>query len=180
MLRYLIRRLLLLGLTLLNTSAIVFALTQLLPGDVARLILGREAQPEAIANLREQLGLNDPIPQQYVNWLIGFLNGDWGYSFGSGNPAIRPLVMERLGYSMRLALLTLAIAVPLSVTLGVIAGLKENTWIDSAISLVSLSIVGLPEFVTGLVLINTFALSLGWFPASATVSANAIFILAGQ
>ncbi len=172
MLRYLIRRLLLLGLTLLITSAIVFALTQLLPGDVARLILGREAQPEAIANLREQLGLNDPIPQQYVNWLIGFLNGDWGYSFGSGNPAIRPLVMERLGYSMRLALLTLAIAVPLSVTLGVIAGLKENTWIDSAISLVSLSIVGLPEFVTGLVLINTFALGLGWFPASATVSAN--------
>lgn len=170
MLRYLVRRLLLLGLTLLITSILVFALTQLLPGDIPRLILGRDARPEAIANLREQLGLNQPVPQQYLNWLGGFLSGDWGNSFGSGNPAIRPLVMERLGFSMRLAVLTLAIAAPLSIALGVLAGLKENTWLDSAISLLSLSVVGLPEFVTGLLLINTLALGLGWFPASASVA----------
>jgi peptide/nickel transport system permease protein len=172
MARYIARRVLLLGLTLLITSVIVFALTQLLPGDVARLILGREARPEAIENLREQLGLNQPVTQQYLNWLGGFISGDWGHSFGSGNPAIRPLVMERVGYSMRLALLTLVVSVPVSILLGVLAGLRENTWVDTLISLVSLSVVGLPEFVTGLLLINVFALGFGWFPASATVSAT--------
>lgn len=170
MARFLIRRLALLVVTLFLTSIVVFGLTQLLPGDVARLILGRDARPEAIENLREQLGLNAPVPQQYVNWLTGFVSGDWGNSFGSGNPPIRPLVLERLGNSMRLALLTLLISVPLSILLGVLAGLNENTWIDSVISLFSLSVVGLPEFVTGLVLINVLALGLGWFPASATVS----------
>ncbi len=173
MARYLLRRLLLLAVTLLITSVLVFGLTQLLPGDVARLILGRDARPEAIANLRAQLGLNDPVPMQYVHWLGGFVTGDWGKSFGSGNPLIRPLVLERLGYSLVLALFTLILSVPLSILLGVIAGLKENTWIDSLISIVSLSVVGLPEFVTGLVLINVFALGLKWFPASATVSSNA-------
>lgn len=172
MLRYLVRRVLLLCLTLLITSVIVFALTQLLPGDVARLMLGREARPEAIENLREQLGLNLPVAEQYVNWLGGFISGDWGNSFGSGNPAIRPLVLERVGYSLRLALLTLLMSVPLSIFLGVLAGLRENTWVDSLISLVTLSVVGLPEFVTGLLLINVFALGLGWFPASATVAAS--------
>ena len=173
MARYLARRVLLLAVTLLITSALVFALTQLLPGDVARLILGRDARPEALANLRAQLGLNDPAPQQYVRWLSGFVTGDWGHSFGSGNPQIRPLVMERVGYSFVLAALTLVLSVPLSILLGVIAGLKENTWIDSLISILSLSVVGLPEFVTGLILINVFALGLGWFPASATVAADA-------
>jgi peptide/nickel transport system permease protein len=175
MFRFIARRALLLAVTLLLTSVLVFALTQLLPGDIARLILGREASPTALANLREQLGLNKPVPQQYVDWLTHFVGGDWGRSFTSGNPPIRPLVMERLGNSLQLALLTLIISVPISITLGVIAGLKENTWIDSLISVVSLSVVGLPEFVTGLLLINTLALGLGWFPVSSTVSGNEPF-----
>jgi peptide/nickel transport system permease protein len=173
MIRYVLRRLALLAITLLITSAVVFALTQLLPGDVARLILGREARPEAVAALREDLGLNLPILQQYTDWLTGFVTGDWGRSFISGSPPIRPLVMERLGNSLRLAALTLMISVPLSVFLGVIAGLNENRFIDNAISVVTLSVVGLPEFVTGLVLINVFALGLGWFPASATAPPDA-------
>jgi peptide/nickel transport system permease protein len=175
MFRFIARRAVLLAVTLLLTSVLVFALTQLLPGDIARLILGREASPTALANLREQLGLNKPVPQQYVDWLTHFVGGDWGRSFTSGNPPIRPLVMERLGNSLQLALLTLIISVPISITLGVIAGLKENTCIDSLISVVSLSVVGLPEFVTGLLLINTLALGLGWFPASSTVSGDEPF-----
>jgi peptide/nickel transport system permease protein len=175
MARYIARRIILLLVTLLITSAVVFALTQLLPGDIPRLILGRDARPEAIANLRAQLGLDDPVPQQYARWLGGFVIGDWGNSFGAGNPAVRPLVSERIGNSLRLAAITLLIAVPLSVTLGVVAALRENTWVDSLISLVSLSVVGLPEFVTGLVLINTLAIGLGWFPASATLPASASF-----
>jgi peptide/nickel transport system permease protein len=166
MLRYVLRRVLLLGVTLLITSALVFALTQLLPGDVARLILGREARPEALEALRLELGLNDPPIQQYFNWLGGFLTGDWGTSFTSGNPPIRPLVLGRMGDSLKLALVTLIFAVPLSIGLGVLAGLREGSRTDSAISIFSLAVVGLPEFVTGLVLINTLALGLGWFPAS--------------
>lgn len=172
MLRYIVRRVLLLVVTMFITSIIIFALTQLLPGDIARLLLGREASEQALENFREQFGLNAPLPQQYANWLTGFVSGDWGRSFSSGNPAVRPLVLERLGNSLRLAALTLAISIPLSILLGVIAALRENTWVDSSISVVSLSVVGLPEFVTGLVLINVFALQFGWFPATALVSSN--------
>ncbi len=175
MLRYLVRRLFLLLITLLLTSIFVFALTQLIPGDVARLILGRDAKPEALANLREELGLNDPVPMQYANWLTGFVVGDWGRSFSGGNSPIRPLVGDRLGNSMRLALLTLIISIPLSILLGIIAGLNENKWIDSLISVLTLSVVGLPEFVTGLVLINVLALGLKWFPASSNIAPGATF-----
>ena len=170
MTRYIVRRFLLLVVTLLVTSVIIFALTQLLPGDVARLILGRDARPEALEQLRAELGLNDPAPVQYLRWLGNFLRGDWGKSFSSGNPEIRPLVLERVGNSLRLALMTLLISVPLSIVLGVLAGLRENSWLDNLISLFSLSVVGLPEFVTGLVLINVFAIGLGWFPTSSLVS----------
>lgn len=172
MLNFLARRIVLLVLTLLLASVVVFALTQLLPGDVARLILGREAQEQAITNLREELGLNDPVPVQYARWLTSFVGGDWGTAFTGGRAPIRPLVLERLGNSLTLAGLTLAISIPLSILLGVIAGLKENTWIDNLISILTLSVVGLPEFVTGLVLINVFALGLGWFPASASPGAT--------
>ncbi len=175
MIRFLLRRIALLVVTLLITSLVIFALTQLLPGDVARLILGREARPEAVATLREELGLNESVPQQYINWLTGFVTGDWGTSFVSGSAPIRPLVMDRMGNSLRLAGLTLLLSVPLSMFLGVIAGLNENKLIDNLISIFTLSVVGLPEFVTGLVLINILALGLGWFPASATAPASASF-----
>ncbi|MCC6613691.1 MAG: ABC transporter permease [Anaerolineae bacterium] len=174
MTRFILRRLALLALTLLLTSVLIFVLTQLLPGDIARLILGREARPEALDALREQLGLNLPPAQQYVNWLGRFIAGDWGTSFMSGSAPIRPLVMARLGDSLQLALMTMIVAVPLSIVLGVIAGLQENKPLDAGISLVSLAVVGLPEFVTGLVLINVFALALDWFPASSTPPGNDI------
>ncbi len=171
MVRYLARRALLLAVTLLIASVIIFALTRLLPGDVARLILGREASEMALANFRQEFGLDQPAPQQYVNWLVGFLAGDWGRSFTGTKAPVQPLVVGRLGNSMRLALMTLVISVPLSVGLGIIAALRENTWVDAAVSLLSLAVVGLPEFVTGLVLINGLALgvrALG-LPATSTV-----------
>lgn len=176
MLRFLVRRILLLVVTMLITSVIIFALTQLLPGDIARLILGRDAGEAALEALREEFGLNDPIPLQYVKWLTGFVTGDWGRSFSSGNPTVRPLVLARLANSTRLMLMTLALSIPLSIILGVVAALRENTWVDSSISVVSLSVVGLPEFVTGLVLINVFAHGLDWFPATSLVSSDFQFI----
>ena len=103
----------------------------------------------------------------------GFVVGDWGKSFSGGNAPIRPLVFDRLGNSLRLAGLTLLISIPISILLGVFAGLNENKWIDSLISVLTLSVVGLPEFVTGLILINVFALGFGWFPASSNIAPGA-------
>jgi peptide/nickel transport system permease protein len=173
--RFLLRRLGFLLLTLLLTSAVIFAITQLLPGDVARVILGREASETALQALRGRLGLDRPAPVQYLGWLSAFVRGDWGQSFSTGVP-IRGLVLERLGNSLMLAGVTLAIAVPLAVALGVIAALRAGTWVDGAISVGSLAVVGLPEFVTGLVLIEVFAFRLRWLPANASIAPEAGFL----
>jgi peptide/nickel transport system permease protein len=157
-------------LTLVLTSFVIFALTQLLPGDVARLVLGRDASPTAIENFNERFGLDRPPIEQYWDWLVGFVTADWGRSYTAGSPPVRGLVLQRLGNSLLLASATLLIAIPISIALGVVSALKENSWIDSAISVMSLSVVGLPEFVTGIVLINVFALGLGWFNATSMVA----------
>jgi peptide/nickel transport system permease protein len=172
---YVLRRLGFLVLTLLLSSIIIFLVTQWLPGDVARVLLGREAGQQAVERLRQQLGLNDPLPVQYARWVRNFVVGDWGKSFSTNQP-IRPLVSERLGNSLMLAALTLAISVPLAVGLGVVAGLNENSWIDSVISVSALSVVGLPEFVTGLVLIQILAFDLNLLPADSSIPPGASFV----
>lgn len=175
MTRYIIRRLLLVVATMLATSVIIFGLTQLIPGDIARINLGRDAGEAALERERERLGLNDPLPVQYVNWLGGFVTGDWGISYNRGNPPVRPIVMERLANTLRLGLMTLLVSIPLSIGLGVIAALRENSFVDSAVSVVSLSVVGLPEFVTGIAFVNIFAHELGWFPATSVLSDGMTF-----
>jgi peptide/nickel transport system permease protein len=174
MARYIFRRLLLLLLTMFITSIIIFGLTQLLPGDIARLSLGRDASEVALERERESLGLNEPAPVQYVNWLTGFVTGDWGNSFVRGKFAVRPHVVERLGNTLRLAALTLIISIPLSIGLGVIAALRENSLIDGAVSVISLSVVGLPEFVTGIILINILSYEFGWFPPTSILSSDSM------
>ncbi|MGB3701589.1 MAG: ABC transporter permease [Anaerolineales bacterium] len=178
--RFLIRRLAFLALTVLLTSLLVFIVTQWLPGDVCRIILGREAGQVAIENCRQELGLDQPLPIQYLNWLGDFLTGNWGNSYSTNLP-IYPMVMDRLRNSLILALVTLVISVPLAVTLGVIAGLNEDKAIDNTISVGSLAVVGLPEFVTGLVLILVFSfglrdLGLPYLPANSSVPPGATFL----
>jgi peptide/nickel transport system permease protein len=178
--RFLIRRLAFLALTVLLTSLLVFIVTQWLPGDVCRIILGREAGQVAIENCRQELGLDQPLPIQYLNWLGDFLTGNWGISYSTNLP-IYPMVMDRLRNSLILALVTLVISVPLAVTLGIIAGLNEDRAIDNTISVGSLAVVGLPEFVTGLVLILVFSfglrdLGLPYLPANSSVNPGATFL----
>ncbi len=173
--RYLLRRLGFLALTILVTSLIIFIVTQFLPGDVARVILGREAGEAALESLRQELGLNDPPPLQYLRWLGDFLRGDWGQSY-STRSEIYPLVMGRLRNSLMLAVVTLAISIPLAVFLGVIAGLNENRWPDHVISISALAVVGLPEFVTGLALIQILAFKLRWLPANSSIRPDATFV----
>lgn len=173
--RYLLRRIGFLLLTLLISSALIFVICRLLPGDVARVILGREASDAAVAALREDLGLNRPLPLQYLNWLAGFVSGDWGTSYSTRQP-IRDLVGERLANSLMLAGLTGLIAVPLAIGLGVLAGLRADKPADAVISISSLAVVGLPEFVTGLLLIDLFAFRLRWLPANSSIAPGASFL----
>ncbi len=171
---YVLRRLAFLGLTLVVTSLVIFIITQLLPGDVARVVLGREAGEEALAVFRETHGLNEPLPVQYGRWLANFATGEWGTSL-STRSEIYPLVMERLKNSLLLAGITMLIAVPSATILGVLAGLHEDKPADSMISIASLAVVGLPEFVTGLILIQIFSRWLGWLPANSSIEPAATF-----
>ncbi len=186
MLAFLRRRLVFFLFTYLLTSLTVFFLLRVLPGDAARVIAGgREATDDQVSEIRGALGLNAPLPEQYVTWLGNFVRGDWGETIAFRGADNRDLILERARNSARLALVVLLLSLPLALALGVIAGLSENKLPDIVISLLTLSVVSLPEFVTGLFLINTVALAWGqgplaqalgwWFPASSAVPANATF-----
>jgi peptide/nickel transport system permease protein len=184
MARFVARRMVFFLLTLFLTSVLVFLLTRVLPGDVARVILGRDASDAAVAAKRHELGLDKPLAQQYIDWAMSFVQGDWGTMFSGSQQDVRTVVWQRMVHSGWLAVLTLLIAVPIAVMLGVIAGLTEGKLPDSMISILSLSVVSLPEFVTGLFLINTVALRwghnfladrVGWFPASSFIRPNTSF-----
>jgi peptide/nickel transport system permease protein len=174
MTRFLVRRLAFLILTVLITSLIIFSVTQLLPGDVARVILGREAGEQALQSLRQELGLDAPPLIQYLRWLGNFIAGDWGNSFSTRLPVLA-IVTQRLRNSLMLAGVILLLSVPSAVLLGVIAGFKQETWVDHIISLGSLAVVGLPEFVTGLVLIELFAFRFKLLPANSSIRVEAGF-----
>ncbi|MCC7446600.1 MAG: ABC transporter permease [Anaerolineae bacterium] len=176
MIPYIARRFLFFLLTLWITSILVFGATTLLPGDVAGVILGRDADQTARDNLKRELGLDQPVVIQYVNWLSRFVRGDWGQSYALRRP-IQPLVLQRLSNSLRLALVALIISIPPAIALGVVAGLNENKWIDTLLSVGSLILVGLPEFVVGYILINVVALGWRWLPSSsAGVSPETPFV----
>jgi peptide/nickel transport system permease protein len=173
MMAYILRRLAFLGLTMLLTSLLIFVITQLLPGDVCRVILGREVGENALEACRLDLGLDQPAPIRYFTWLGDFLTGNWGNSY-STDAEIRPLVMERLGNSLMLAGFTMLVGVPIAIGLGVIAALNEGKTIDTGISLGALAVVGLPEFVTGIFLIEILAFRLG-LPANSSIRETATF-----
>ncbi len=174
MTNFLLRRIGFILITLILTSIIIFSITQLLPGDVARVILGRFATEQALDNLRQELGLYRPLHVQYLDWAGGFIRGDWGDSLVSRMP-IRPMVMQRLGNSAMLAGVALLIYVPLGIILGVIAALKKDKPPDQLITGISMAFVGLPEFVTGLLLITFLAIGLEWFPANSSIDPESTF-----
>jgi peptide/nickel transport system permease protein len=174
MINYLFRRLGFILITLVLASIIIFAATQLLPGDVAQVMLGKFATENALENLREELGLNNPAYVQYFNWLKNFVSGDWGNSMVSRQP-IRPLIEARLRNSAMLAMVALLLYVPLGIFLGVIAALRKEKPLDQIISGFSMAFVGLPEFVTGLLLISAFAFGLSIFPANSSIAPGSTF-----
>lgn len=168
MLRFILRRIITLFITMVALSILIFGLSEVLPIAPALAILGRESTPEARAALTEEMGLNRPLPERYVNWLTRFISGDWGNSYRLGAP-IQPLVMRRLLNSTILAGLALLIISPISLFLGVMAGLYRARWPDRVISAGSLLTISLPDFVVGLLLIIIFSWWLRLLPADSSL-----------
>jgi len=155
-------------LLLLAVSVLIFAGTQILPGDVAQSILGQSATPEALANLREEMGLNDPAWQRYLSWLGGVLQGDLGTALSNGQD-IADSLGGRVANTFFLAFWTAVVAVPLAILLGLVAVRFQNRWPDKVISGSTLTAISLPEFFIGYLLIYFFAVKLGWLPSVSTV-----------
>ena len=166
--RYILKRLGLSLITLVLVSVIVFAISDVLPGDVGRAVLGRSATDAQVAQLDHQLGYDRPLPARYWKLVSGYATGDWGRS-PVLNTEVRPLVLHRFGNSLVLAAFAFALIVPFSIVMGVVAALHHGRWPDRLISITGLSLIALPEFVTGVVLLVVFAVNLGWFPSSSAV-----------
>ena len=150
--------------TLFIVSLLVFAGTEILPGDVAEAVLGQQATPEAVQAIRDRLGLDRPAPVRYGEWLWAFAQGDLGRSLVSGRE-IAGLIAPSLEKTLFLAVSAAAIAIPLSVGLGLLAALHEGRAADKGISTVMLIFVSLPDFLLGYLLLLSAAVKLGWFPA---------------
>lgn len=156
-------------LTLLVVSILVFAGTEILPGDVATAVLGQSATPEAVEAIRRTLGLHDPAIVRYWHWLTGVLQGDLGVSLASGQP-IASQIGLRLQNTFFLAGVTAIVAVPLSVLLGVVSAIAQGRAVDRAINVVTISAISFPQFFVGYVLIIVFAVHLRWLPSLASIS----------
>lgn len=153
---------------LLAVSVLIFAGTQILPGDVAQAILGQSATPVSLANLREQLGLNDPAYLRYFRWLGGVVTGDLGTAMSSGQD-IATSISGRLWNTLFLAFWAAVVAVPLAIILGLIAVRYRNGWVDKLISGLALASTSFPEFFIGYVLVYFFAVKWQIFPGISTV-----------
>ena len=161
--RFLLRRLGLLLLTLWLMSVTIFVIVQILPGDVARVILGQFATAGDIATLRHQYGLDQPLPIRYLRWIGGCLTGDWGQSYYLDVPVLSVLPGDLLN-SLILAAVALLFVVPISIGAGTVAALRRDRLTDRAITIAGVSLLAVPEFVSGLVLLFIFGIRLHWLP----------------
>jgi peptide/nickel transport system permease protein len=152
---FIVRRTLLGVLTLFVASIIIFAATQALPGDPARAILGRTATPESLAALRQQLNLDEPVVEQYWDWLSGVLTGNLGESLVAGEP-VTDLLGSRIVNSAFLMLLAALVSVPLAILIGVVSARRRDRPLDHTLSVTTLAVAGLPEFVVGIALVVLF------------------------
>jgi peptide/nickel transport system permease protein len=162
---YIVRRLLAIMAILVVMSILIFAVTQILPGNVAYVIVGQFATPDVVAAVEERLGLNDPIYVQYWRWASGILVGDLGQSMVMDRP-VAPLVFDALGASALLAGVSFIFVAIVGIVLGVVAAVRENRFTDHAVSIFTYLGISVPEFFWGIVLIIVFARYLNLLPTS--------------
>ena len=174
MLRFIINRLLMALPTVVIVSITVFALIRFIPGDPAALMLGDMAEPEQIAAMRSELGLDKSIPQQFLIWSENVLTGDFGRSIVNNEPVL-PLVTARFMVSAEIVLIAVALASLIAVPAGVIAAWRQNSITDLALVGTATVLLSIPTFWLGLLLLLLFGLKLGWLPVLGYVSIGSNF-----
>ncbi len=167
--QYVIRRLLLFVPTLLGVTLIIFLLVRLVPGDMAEILVyeaGSLSQSEVkkqIAQIRGELGLDRPIIAQYATWIGHAAAGSYGYSYWEKRP-VADIIADRFPRSMELAILTLVLAIAWAIPLGVISAVKQNTWIDYVVRVISIGGLSLPLFLTGILMLYFLVTFFSWLP----------------
>ena len=162
--RFIVKRLLLLIPVLLGVSLLVFAIMSFTPGDPAQLILGENAPPEAVAELREEMGLNDPFVLRYARFVGNAVMGDLGQSYTSGRDVFDE-IFSRFPNTLVLAALGVIIAVLIGIPVGIISATRQYSMIDSGSMIFALLGVSMPNFWLGLMMILLFSVNLGWVPS---------------
>lgn len=175
MLRYIGKRLLMLIPVILVTSLLIFWAMSLTGGDPALMILGDNATPAQIEELREEMGLNDPFIVQYANYMKGMFTGDMGKSYITNKDVFKTF-MEKLPNTLMLGGAAVLIAVIVSIPLGVYTALNQNTWKDTAGMIFALFGTSMPNFWLGLMLILLFSLKLGWLPSGGKTGFSSLIL----
>lgn len=155
-------------------SVLIFAMTQVLPGDAAQIILGQQATPESLTALRKELGLDRPAIVQYFDWLSRMATGDLGIS-KAGGATIASLIEGRLSNTVLMTALVALVAVPLSIFLGLVAAMFPGSWIDRSMTFITLCLIAVPEFFIATFLVLILAVQLNWVPAISYLSGREDF-----
>lgn len=169
MYKYIIKRVLMMIPVIIGLSLLVFAVLKMTPGDPARVVAGAEADEAAVAQIRQELGLDKPLLQQYVDYMLGLVRGDMGESYTTGKPVFDEIV-SRMPTTFILAFSGVLIAVVIGIPLGIISATKQYSFLDNLSTLLALTGVAMPNFWLGLMLILVFALHLGWLPSGGATS----------
>jgi peptide/nickel transport system permease protein len=161
-------------LTLIAASVLIFAGTEILPGDLASALLQNSATPESLAEMRKELGLDRPAPVRYIEWLGNAATGDFGHSLASHRDVVEEIA-PRLKNTVFLAVYAAVIAVPLAVTLGLMAAIWQGGIYDRLVNFVTLLTISVPEYLVGYILIKYLSVQFGWFPSLASVTPDTPF-----
>ena len=161
--KYVLKKVITLIITLLCISAITFGAFSVIPGDAAVSKLGVNASPQQVEELREEMGLNDPIPVRYLSWLSGAVRGDFGDSYQYDNTTVASLLADRLPVTALLAAMSFLMILALSLPLGILSARFSGKWPDIGINLATQVVMAIPSFFLGIILTYVFGLVLHWF-----------------
>lgn len=175
MLRYVIKRIIMIIPVVLAVSFLVFFIMDFVPSDPAIIVLGDGATEQQLENYREVHGLNDPLLIRYVRYMGGILRGDLGQSYANKQP-VWDLFFAKFPNTLKLAAAAVFVTVILSIPLGIVAAVNENTWIDTICSTVSFVGLAMPNFWQGLLLIMLFSVNLKWLPSSGAVGIKSLIL----
>ncbi|MGN0479962.1 MAG: ABC transporter permease [Lachnospiraceae bacterium] len=177
--KYFLKKTITLIITLFFVSVVTFLIFQVIPGDAALSIGGSEASPEEVEQIREELGLNQPLVKRYCDWAWGFIHGDFGksytYSDGKGRMDVSRLLSDKLPVTLWLALISVVIIVVLSIPLGILWARIKKPWLDGIFAAVNQLVMAIPSFFLGILVSFIFGLVLKWFTPGGYVSYKTSF-----